>query len=148
MKMSTSWVGTGTIGISVEFCTYYKKKIRKKNTFKKPSHPLTWRFLDASCDCLWPGSRLRPHLPSTPHRTLSEYTSLGLLPGSEQGDLDDHHIVKLPQILYYRIRATKKHRFFEFWPWRCRLHELGPVPLESALNFALITKKNSKKKHF
>ena len=87
MKMSTSWVGTGTIGISVEFYTYLKKNFRKKNTSKKPSHPLTWRFLGASYDSLCPGSRLWPCLYLRPRGALSEYTSLDLLPGLEQGDL-------------------------------------------------------------
>ena len=101
MKMSTSWVGTGTIGISVEFYTYLKKNFRKKNTSKKPSHPLTWRFLGASYDSLCPGSRLWPCLYLRPHGALSEYTSLDLLPGLEQGDLITNTYIQKRYRRYY-----------------------------------------------
>ena len=43
--------------------------------------------LDASYSFPRLGSRLKPNLSSPTHRALSKYTSLDLLPGSEQGDL-------------------------------------------------------------
>ena len=43
--------------------------------------------LDASYSFPRLGSRLKPNLPLPTRHALSEYTSLDLLPGSEQGDL-------------------------------------------------------------
>ena len=137
-KLTSSWLRTGSIEISVEFYIDFKKKIWKKNTFcvfdldpvfccfrheddvqetrdrfhwnQRPIlHRLqkknlkkfyfskipiysTWANSEAFCDLHGPWSSLKPNFASPTHRALSKYTPLGLLPGSEQGDLDVDHI--------------------------------------------------------
>ena len=137
----SSWLGTGSIEISVEFYIDIKKKCKKKLIFVFST--LTPFF-----------AVLSMKMTSWRLGTGSIGISVQFYTDYKKKNLKKFHFSKIAIYSTWAISEAScahhglgsKHRFFEFWPWRCRLHELGPVPLESALNFTLITKKKFEKK--